>query len=95
MAKKTEENVDLEDVKETEIPETKEEELDYSVDQLEGVGAITKKKLEAFGLTSIIDICVRGAKEVSEIAGVDKHKADSWVFGCQKILEDKGFIRKD
>ena len=94
MAKKTEENVDLEDVKETEIPETKEEELDYSVDQLEGVGAITKKKLEAFGLTSIIDICVRGAKEVSEIAGVDKHKADSWVFGCQKILEDKGFIRK-
>jgi DNA repair protein RadA len=94
MAKKTEENVDLEDVKETEIPETKEEELDYSVDQLEGVGAVTKKKLEAFGLTSIIDICVRGAKEVSEIAGVDKHKADSWVFGCQKILEDKGFIRK-
>ena len=74
--------------------ETPTEELDYGVDQLEGVGAVTKKKLESFGITSIIDICVRGSKEVSEIAGVDKHKADSWVFGCQKILEDQGLIRQ-
>ena len=60
MVKKEEDNVDL--VEENTTPE-----IDYSVDQLEGVGAVTKKKLEAFGLTSIIDICVRGSKEVSEI----------------------------
>ena len=82
---------DMESDVEIEIEKTPE--INFSVDTLEGVGAITKKKLEAFGLTSIIDICVRGAKEVSEIAGVDKHKADMWVFQCQKILEDNGLIR--
>ena len=95
MVKKTDYNVeeaDLDLIRQEQ--ESADAEIDYSVDQLEGVGAVTKKKLEAFGLTSIIDICVRGSKEVSEIAGVDKHKADSWVFGCQKILEEKGFIRK-
>ena len=69
-------------------------EIDFSVDTLEGVGAVTKKKLEAFGIKSIIDICVRGSKEVSDVAGVDKAKADSWVFQCQKLLEDCGFLRK-
>ena len=29
-------------------------EIDFSVDTLEGVGAVTKKKLEAFGIKSII-----------------------------------------
>jgi len=58
------------------------------------VGAVTTKKLSEFGVNNIIDICVRGAKEVSEITGVDKAKANSWVFNAQKILEEEGFIRK-
>ena len=33
-----------------------EEELDLSVDQLEGVGAVTKKKLESFGVKNKLDI---------------------------------------
>lgn len=65
-----------------------------TVDQLDGVGPQTKKKLEAFGIKNIMDICVRGAKEVQEITGVDKGKANSWVFNSQKILEEAGSIRK-
>ena len=42
------------------------EELDLNVTQLEGVGAVTEKKLTAFGVTSLIDLCVRGSKEISE-----------------------------
>ena len=71
-----------------------EKQIDLTVDQLDGVGAVTKKKLESFGIKSIIDICVRGAKEVQEITGVDKGKANSWVFNSQKILEENNFIRK-
>jgi len=71
-----------------------EEELDLSVDQLEGVGAVTKKKLEAFGVKNIVDICVRGGKELQQITGVDKEKTNNWVFQCQKILEDRGLVRK-
>ncbi len=68
--------------------------IDLTVDQLDGVGAVTKKKLESFGIRNIIDICVRGGKEVAEITGVDKSKANSWVFNSQKLLEDNDMIRK-
>ena len=75
------------------VEETKEDvqiqtepDIDYSIQQLEGVGAVTTKKLESFGVTSIFDICIRGSKEVAEITGVTKSKSDSWVFQCQKIL---------
>ena len=65
-----------------------EPDVDYSIQQLDGVGTVTQKKLESFGVTSIFDICIRGSKEVSEITGVTKSKSDQWVFQCQKILED-------
>tara|TARA_Y100000590_G_scaffold436248_2_gene556601 strand:+ start:2870 stop:3883 length:1014 start_codon:yes stop_codon:yes gene_type:complete len=82
-----------EDVSET-IEEEETKELDLTITQLEGVGSVTEKKLNTFGVTSLIDICVRGSKEVSEISGVAKAKADQWVFQSQKLLEDKGMIRR-
>ena len=75
---------------EEEIPK----ELDLSVKQLEGVGTVTEKKLTAFGVTSLIDLCIRGSKEISEITGVAKGKTDQWVFQSQKILEENNMIRK-
>jgi DNA repair protein RadA len=68
-------------------------ELDLSVSQLGGVGAITAKKLEEFGVTSLVDICVRGSKELSEITGVAKVKTNVWVTESQKILEEAGMVR--
>jgi predicted flap endonuclease-1-like 5' DNA nuclease len=64
------------------------------VDQLKGVGAVTQKKLETFGVTSLIDLCIRGSQEIKEITGVAKPTCDSWVFQAQKLLEDNGLIRK-
>ena len=69
-------------------------EIDFSVTQLEGVGAMTEKKLTEFGVSSLIDICIRGAAEVAEITGVAKSKADSWVFKSQKLMEENNLIRK-
>ena len=86
-------NEDIENEKTTDI-KVPEIQLDLSVSQLEGIGAVTTKKLESFGITNIIDICVRGGKEVSIISGVDKIKSNNWVFNSQKILEDNGLIRK-
>ena len=64
------------------------------INQLEGVGPVTVKKLGAFGVKSLIDICIRGSKEVAEITGTAKAKSDQWVFNAQKILEEKNIIRK-
>ena len=74
-------------------PESKDD-CNLDVDQLEGVGAVTKKKLDTFGVSNLIDICVRGSREISEITGVSKPTCDSWVFKAQKVLEDQGLIRK-
>ena len=68
--------------------------LELGVDQLKGVGSVTQKKLETFGVTSLIDLCIRGAQEIKEITGVAKPTCDSWVFQSQKLLEDNGLIRK-
>ena len=88
--------IEIDEVENEKTLETKSPEiqLDLSVGQLEGVGAVTTKKLESFGIINIIDVCVRGGKEVSEITGVDKSKANNWVFNSQKILEEHGLIRK-
>lgn len=74
----------------TDLPEI----TSYDVDQLKGIGAVTSKKLKDFGVTSLIDLCVRGSQEICEITGVAKPTCDGWVFQSQKILEDKGLIRK-
>ena len=70
------------------------EELDLTVAQLGGVGTVTAKKLNEFGVTSLVDICVRGSKELSEITGVAKVKTNVWVTESKKILEDNNMIRK-
>ena len=82
-------NVDIVEVSTETIPK-----VDLEVSQLDGVGAVTVKKLTDFGVTSLIDICIRGGREISEITGVTKSKADSWVFNAQKILEDNKLIRQ-
>ena len=78
----------------TETTEIEAVDLELGVDQLKGVGSVTQKKLETFGVTSLIDLCIRGAQEIKEITGVAKPTCDSWVFESQKLLEDNGIIRK-
>lgn len=70
-----------------------EEELDLSLSQLKGLGDVTEKKLNGFGVTSLIDLCVRGSKEIAEITGVTKSTTDTWCMGSHKLLEEKGIIR--
>jgi DNA repair protein RadA len=78
----------------TETTEIETVDLELGVDQLKGVGSVTQKKLETFGVTSLIDLCIRGAQEIKEITGVAKPTCDSWVFQSQKLLEENGLIRR-
>ena len=98
--KKQSENTNIVEGTTDSMPETELESpeiksiLDLKINQLEGVGAVTAKKLQDFGVSSLHDICVRGGREISEITGVTKSKADQWVFNAQKILEDNDLVRK-
>ncbi len=62
--------------------------------QLKGVGSKTEEKLISFGVVSLLDLCVRGAKEISEITGVAKATAKSWIFMAHKLLEENNLIRR-
>ena len=70
------------------------EDLDYSVKQLDGLGAVTEKKLMAFGVSTLYDLCVRGSYEIQQLTGATKDKADEWVYKAKTMLEEKGYIRK-
>lgn len=83
-----------EDITEISVQEIIEEPVDISIRQIKGIGEKTAEKLNNFGVQTVYDICVRGAKEVSEITGVDKSTATSWVFKCQSILEENNLVRK-
>ena len=66
-----------------EVEESKPD-VDLSLSQLAGLGAVSEKKLNGFGVTSLIDLCIRGSRELVEITGTAKPKADAWVFEAQK-----------
>ena len=70
------------------------EDLDYSVKQLDGLGAVTEKKLMAFGVSTLYDLCVRGSYEIQQLTGATKDKADEWVYKAKTMLEEKGYVRK-
>ena len=70
-----------------EVEEPKPE-VDLSLSQLAGLGAVSEKKLNGFGVTSLIDLCVRGSREIVEITGTAKSKADAWVFVVWIDCED-------
>ena len=71
-----------------------EPELDISISQLKGLGSVSVKKLNTFGVFTLYDLCVRGSQELQEITGANKETSDSWVFKAKEMLEDKGIIRK-
>ena len=91
MSEETETPIEVEEIK-SETEETKPE-VDLSLSQLAGLGAVSEKKLNGFGVTSLIDLCIRGSRELVEITGTAKSKADAWVFEAQKILEGAGMVR--
>lgn len=93
MSKSKKANIDEDSTEDMEQEEIVEEKVDLSISQIKGIGEKTEEKLNNFGVLSLYDICVRGAKEISEITGVDKSTANNWVFKCQKILEDNKLIR--
>jgi len=86
-------NVDIAEDQSEDMSE-QEQEFDVTVSQLKGVGEKTQEKLASFGVTTLYDLCVRGAREIEEITGASKETAVNWVFLAHKSLEEKNLIRK-
>jgi DNA repair protein RadA len=69
------------------------ESFDISITQLEGLGAVTAKKLAGFGITNLYDLAIHGARELQELTGSPEDTVRNWVLKAKAMLEEKGLIR--
>ena len=63
---------------------------DFKLADLEGVGPIAIKKLEKVGITSPLDIVIRGAKEFSRVSGISVDTAAKHLRQMKTMLAESG-----
>jgi DNA repair protein RadA len=68
---------------------------DLRLDNLEGVGPVTTKKLTDAGVHNIMDLVVRGPVDIAEVTGMDKETAEKIVTKARQTLVEQGLIAKD
>lgn len=67
----------------------------FDLSDLEGVGPVTKKKLEDAGIHNLMDLVVRGPVELEEISSMTSETCDKIVTMARKQLIESGAITKD
>ena len=67
----------------------------FDLSDLDGVGPVTKKKLEDVGIHSLMDLVVRGPVELGEITSMTSETCEKIVTIARHQLADTGAITKD
>lgn len=67
----------------------------FNLSDLEGVGPITKKKLEDSGIHNLMDLIVRGPVELGEISSMTSETCEKIVTIARRQLAENGTITKD
>ncbi len=68
---------------------------DLRLENLDGVGPVTSKKLSDAGVHNIMDLVIRGPVDISEITGMDKDAAEKLVNKARQQLVESGQLAKD
>jgi DNA repair protein RadA len=71
------------------------EAIEVDIADLPGVGPATKAKLEAGGVTTILDLAASTVHELVENLGITDDTAQNLIFESQKLLREKGYLEKD
>ena len=67
----------------------------YDLSNLEGVGPVTKKKLEDAGISTLMDLVVRGPVELEEISSMTSETCEKIVTHARRQLAESGAITKE
>ena len=87
---------DSEEVSVLDSPDSEESSvLDLQIQDLEGVGPTTEKKLKDAGVSSVLDLSVSLPAELSDKIGGTKENASAMIFAAQRLLMDSGLIEKE
>lgn len=71
------------------------EAIEVDISDLPGVGPATKAKLEAGGITTILDLAASTVNELVENLGLTDETAHNLIFEAQRLLREKGYLEKD
>jgi DNA repair protein RadA len=71
------------------------EAIEVDISDLPGVGPATKAKLEAGGVTTILDLAAATVNELVENLSITEETAHNLIFEAQRLLREKGYLEKD
>jgi hypothetical protein len=69
--------------------------LDLTLESVDGIGSVTKKKLIDSGISNPLDLAVATPKEVVEVIGGSVDRAFQFVFNAKKLLVESGLLDRE
>ena len=75
-----------------EIPKTSP---DLEIQDIQGIGPTTAKKLKEAGIVSVMDLAVTSADELAVDINASKESAATFIMAAQKLLRDSHIIEKE
>jgi len=77
------------------IRETSSPLPDLEIQDIEGIGPTTAKKLKEAGIVSVMDLAVTSADELAVDINTSKESAAAFIMAAQKLLRDSRIIEKE
>src|ERR671937_1759147 len=68
---------------------------DLEIQDIEGIGPTTAKKLKEAGIVSVMDLAVTTAEELAVDINASKESAAAFIIAAQKLLRDSKVIEKE
>ena len=73
----------------------KTELLDLEIQDIEGIGPSTTKKLREAGILSVMDLAVAGVEDLAVDINSTKDSAASFIMAAQKLLRESNILEKE
>jgi DNA repair protein RadA len=69
--------------------------IDLEIQDIEGIGPTTAKKLKDAGIISVMDLAVASADELAVEINASKDSAAAFIMAAQKLLRDSNVLEKE
>jgi DNA repair protein RadA len=76
-------------------PSSESPALDLEIQDIEGIGPTTAKKLKEAGIISVMDLAVTSADELAVEINASKDSAAAFIMAAQKLLRDSNILEKE
>jgi hypothetical protein len=72
-----------------------DKELDLKIQEIQGIGPNTVRKLNEAGIVTVMDLAVSGPDELAVDINASKESTAALIMGTQKLIRDSGIIEKE